>query len=151
MITLTDIQTAVAALLKANGYSVIASEVKEGFNKPACFIEVMPVSAAIENRFSERITDSVEISYFPALETKEELLKNAENFKNIFLYTPISVQDRFLSVNEITFDTDKSVLLAYFELEFLQEIQSETETLPKMKVLNERMVTNSNGTSKDID
>ena len=150
MITIKDIQTAVSKLLKKNKYSVIAAEVKEGFSKPACFIEVLPVSIEVQNKFSELVTVSVEISYFPLCETKEELITNSEKLKNIFLYTPIKVKDRFLSVNEITFDSDKSVLIAYFELEFLQETKQNTTRLPKMKTLNERTVTGS-GTSENTD
>lgn len=150
MITIKDIQTAVSKLLTKNKYSVIASEVKEGFQKPACFIEVLPVSTELQNKFYELVTVSVEISYYPLMETKEELIVNAEKLKNIFLYTPIKVKDRFLSVNEITFDSDKSILTAYFELEFLQETNTKTVSLPKMKTLNERMVIGS-GTSKDFN
>lgn len=150
MITIKDIQTAVSKLLKKNKYSVIAAEVKEGFSKPACFIEVLPVSITTENKFSELVTVSIEISYFPLCETKEELITNSEKLKKIFLYTPIKVKDRFLSVNEITFDSDKSVLTAYFELEFLQETKQNTTKLPKMKTLNERTVTGS-GASENTD
>lgn len=150
MITIKDIQTAVSKLLIKNKYSVIASEVKEGFQKPACFIEILPVSTELQNKFYELVTVSVEISYYPLMETKEELIVNAEKLKNIFLYTPIKVKDRFLSVNEITFDSDKSVLIAYFELEFLQETTTKTVSLPKMKTLNERTVTGS-GTSEDFN
>ena len=149
MIEIKDIQTAVAKLLKKNGYTVIASEVKEGFSKPACFIEVMPVSVSVQNQFSELITDSVEISYFPAIETKEELIETAENFKKIFLYTPIKVDDRYLSVNEISFDTDKSALLVYFELEFLQETEVEDTKIPKMNNLDESVVKGGRGTSEN--
>lgn len=151
MIELTDIQTAVAKILTDNNYSVVASEVKEGFPKPSCFIEVMPISASLENKFRELVTVSVEISYHPAIETKEELITTAESFKNIFLYTPIEVKGRFLSVNEVVFDTDKSALITYFELEFYQETNAEAEELPKMENLTERMVTKSNGTSEDIN
>ena len=150
MITIKDIQTAVSKLLKKNKYSVIAAEIKEGFPKPACFIEILPVSITTENQFSELVTVSVEISYYPLCETKEELITNSEKLKNIFLYTPIKVKDRFLPVNEITFDSDKSVLTAYFELEFLQETKQNTTKLPKMKTLNERTVTGS-GTSENTD
>ena len=150
MITIKDIQTAVSKLLTKNKYSVIASEVKEGFQKPACFIEVLPVSTELQNKFSELVTVSVEISYHPLLETKEELILNAEKLKNIFLYTPIKVRDRFLSVNEITFDSDKSVLIAYFELESLQETNAKTASMPKMKTLNERTVIGS-GTSDNFN
>ena len=151
MIEISDIQTAVAKILTNNNYVVVASEVKEGFPKPSCFIEVMPVSASVENKYRELVTVSVEITYHPEIETKEELIQKAEHFKNIFLYTPIPVKDRFLSVNEVIFDTDKSELITYFELEFYQETNSEAEELPKMEILTERMVTENNGTSEDIN
>ncbi len=151
MITIKDIQTAVSKLLTKNSYYVIAAEVKEGFQKPACFVDVMPVSIATENKFYELVTLGVEISYHPAMETKEELISNAENMKNIFLYTPIKVADRYLSVNEITFDSDKSALITYFELEFLQETNTKSAAMPKMKTLNERVVTDSRGTSENFN
>jgi len=133
MIEMKEIQTATAKVLTKSGYTVIATEVKEGFPKPACFIEVMPVSVVVENQFAERVTVSVEITYHPAIETREELIKQAEEFKSLFLYTPIKLRDRYLSVNEISFDTDKSALLVYFELEFLQETETKTTRTPKMK------------------
>ena len=138
MIEIKDIKTAAAGILQENGYSVVASEVQEGFERPACFVDVLPVSVTLENRFTELVTVGVEISYHLVLETREELITNAENMKHIFLYAPLAVKDRFLSVNEITFDADKSTLTAYFELEYLQETQTTDETLPKMENLNER-------------
>ena len=143
MITIKDIQAAVSAVLQSGGFSVIASEVQEGFEKPACFIEVLPVSVTLENRFTEIVTNSVEITYHPAIETREDLIETAGNLKRLFLYTPLQVQDRFLSVNEMTFDAEKSTLIAYFELEYLQETETTEETLPKMENLEERMVTSS--------
>lgn len=151
MIEIKDIKTAVAGVLQKNGYSVVASEVQEGFERSVCFIEVLPVSVTLENRFTELVIVGVEISYHPKTETREELITNAENMKHIFLYSPLAVKDRFLSVNEITFDADKSTLIAYFELEYLQETQTTDETLPKMKNLNERVVTESYGTSSNTD
>lgn len=151
MIEIKDIQTAAVGVLQKNGYSVVASEVQEGFERPACFVEVLPVSVTLENRFTELVTVGVEISYHLVLETSEELITNAENIKRIFLYAPLAVKDRFLSVNEITFDANKSTLIAYFELEYLQETQTTDETLPKMKNLNERVVTESYGTSSNTD
>ena len=151
MITLQDIQAAVGSVLQQNGYSVISSEVQEGFEKPACFIEVLPVSVTLENRFTEIVTNSVEITYHPAIETREDLIETAGNLKRLFLYTPLQVQDRFLSVNEMTFDADKSTLIAYFELEYLQETEAAEETLPKMENLQERVATQSYGTSSNTD
>ena len=151
MITIKDMQSAVSKLLQKNGYSVIAAEVKEGFTKPACFVDVMPVSVTPENKFYELVTMGVEISYHPAMETKEELIVNAEKMKNTFLYTPLKVKDRYLSVNEVTFDTDKSALITYFEREFIQETNIKSAIQPKMKTLQERVVTDSRGTSENIN
>ena len=151
MIEIKDIQTAAAGVLQKNGYSVVASEVQEGFEKPVCFVKVLPVSVTLESRFTEFVTVGVEIAYHPVVETREELITNAENIKRIFLYAPLAVKDRFLSVNEITFDADKSALIAYFELEYLQETETTDETLPKMENLNERVVTESYGTSSNTD
>ena len=51
MIEIKDIQAAVAGVLQKNGYSVVsASEVQEGFERPVCFIEVLPVSVTLENQ-----------------------------------------------------------------------------------------------------
>ena len=147
MITIKDIQTAVSKKLKDNGYTVFAQEVKEGFEKPACFVDVLPVSAEIQNVYSERITVSIEISYFPSIETREELISAAENLKQIFLYSTIEIKDRFLSVNEITFDYEKPALLTAFNLEYLQETGVEYPSMPKMEHLTERVVMESHGTS----
>ena len=70
MIEIKDIQTAAVGVLQKNGYGVVASEVQEGFERPACFVEVLPVSVTLENRFTELVTVGVEISYHLVLETR---------------------------------------------------------------------------------
>lgn len=151
MITIQDVQAAVVAVLRENGYNAVAAEVQEGFEKPACFVEALPVSVVVENQVTERVTAGIEISYHPAVETREELTANAEKMKRAFLYAPLAVKDRFLSVNEMTFDADKSALLTYFELEYLQETAADAEELPKMENLQERVVKESHGTSSNTD
>ena len=151
MIEIKDIQTAVAKQLTSNGFTVTASEVKEGFSKPTCFVDVMPVSITLQNKFTELVTNSVEITYHPQMETKEEIILVSERLKKLFLYTPLEVCDRFLSVNEIVFDYDKTVLTAYFDIEFLQETDAVLSDMPKMKKLEERVVTESHGTSENIN
>ena len=147
MIEIKDIEEAVAKKLISNDFSVIAQEVQEGFKRPACFIEVLPVSVEVQNQFSELVTLGVEITYMPEIETREEIIKKAEEFKQIFLYSSLQVKDRFLSLNEISFDIDKASLITYFELEFIQETVTENENYPKMENLQERVVRDNNGTS----
>lgn len=151
MIEIKDIEEAVAKKLTANDFFAVASEVKEGFPKPSCFIEVLPMGVEVQNQFSELVTLSVEITYIPEIETKEELIETAEKLKQIFLYSSLQVKDRFLSLNEISFDIDKSSLITYFELEFVQETVTKTEDLPKMENLHERVVKDNSGTSENFD
>ena len=42
MITEKDIQKRLAEILTGNGFNVVASEVDEGFDKPAVFVTVYP-------------------------------------------------------------------------------------------------------------
>ena len=135
MITIYDIQTAITAKLIAGCYTVTASEVEQGFTKPTFFVDVLPVSVQVQNRYSELVTVSVELSYHPQIETREHLVEVSESIKNMFLYNPIPVCDRFLSVYEILFDADKSALVTYFEIEFMQETNITEKEYPKMKNL----------------
>ncbi len=142
MINLKDIQTAVTDVLKKNGYTVTASEVEQGFTKPTVFVDVLPVSVQIQNKYSELVTVSVELSYHPLTETREHLVEVSDSIKNMFLYAPVAVCDRFLSVDEILFDTDKSTLITYFELEFMQETNITEKEYPKMKNLQTEVTQN---------
>ena len=151
MITVKDIQAAVSKMLQDNGYTVFATEVKEGFKKPACFVDVLPLSVELQNANTELVTDTVEIAYFPAIETREDLINTQDNLKHIFLYNSIAIGDRFLSVNEITFDYDKPALIASFNLEYLQETGISYTPMPKMETLAESEVMESHGTSQNTD
>ena len=148
MIELKDIQPAIADVLKKNSYTVTASEVEQGFQKPTFFVDVLPVSVQIQNKYSELVTVSVELSYHPLVETREHLVEVSDSIKNMFLYTPILVCDRFLSADEILFDTDRSALVTYFELTFMQETNITEKEYPKMKNLHTEVKQN-NGTAAD--
>lgn len=136
MIQLKDIQTAVADTLKKNGYAVTASEVEQGFKKPTFFVDVLPVSVQIQSKYSELVIVSVEITYHPLTETREHLVEVSESIKNTFLYTPLSVCDRFLSVDELLFDTDKSTLVTYFELSCICQVKNQPQNIVEKPATN---------------
>ncbi|MCK9479703.1 MAG: hypothetical protein M0R40_09455 [Firmicutes bacterium] len=146
MITLSDIQTAIAAKLTKYGHTVVANEVSQGYTKPAFFIDVLPVSVSKQNKNYETVTVGIELTYHSEIETREEMLAMSERLKDIFFYDSIPVKDRFLSADEITFDTDKITLTAYFEISFMQETGTKETEYPKMKQLNVE-VKSSYGTS----
>ena len=124
MITEKDIQTRLAEILSDAGFNVVASEVKEGFSKPAVFISVIPSSATLQTcgGATEEVTDSVEIKYISALETDEDCIDAAWRFKELFLYQPFDIADRHITIQTIEFDIENSVLYIYFDIEFTQAV-----------------------------
>jgi len=71
MITEKDIQTRTAEILMNAGFNVVASEVDEGFLKPAVFVSAYPsdVQPQCCGGALEELTVSVELKYISALET----------------------------------------------------------------------------------
>lgn len=129
MITEKDIQTRLAEILSDAGFNVVASEVKEGFSKPAVFISVVPSSATLQacGGATEEVTDSVEIKYISALETDEDCIDAAWRFKKLFLYQPFDIADRYITIQTIEFDIENSVLYVYFDIEFTQAVDRGVE------------------------
>ena len=129
MITEKDIQTRIAEMLSENSFHVVASETAEGFKKPAVFISVFPAKASLLpcGGASEEITDSVQITYIPAIETAEDCINAADKIKRIFLYHPFDIQDRHLTIRDIEFDIDNTSLFVYFNITFIQEIEREND------------------------
>lgn len=129
MITEKDIQSRLAEILSDAGFNVVASEVKEGFSKPAVFISVVPSSATLQacGGATEEVTDSVEIKYISALETDEDCIDAAWRFKKLFLYQPFDIADRHITIQTIEFDIENSVLYVYFDIEFTQAVDRGVE------------------------
>ena len=129
MITEKDIKTRISEILTDNGFNAVASEVKEGFRKPAVFVSVMPASARLLTcgGATEEITDSVELKYITETETDEECIDAANKFKRIFLYNTFDIDDRHITVSEIEFDVENSVLYTYFEITFIRIVETDEE------------------------
>lgn len=132
MINEKEIQTRVAELLTENGFNVIASEVEEGFQKPAVFVNVYPATVTLEGVAMEHVTDTVEIKYIPSVETVEECAETAQRIRNIFMYKPFDIKDRHLTIQTIEFDIEKYILYVMFELDYYQETPSVYEEYEEM-------------------
>ena len=88
MITEKDIQTRTAEILMNAGFNVVASEVDEGFLKPAVFVSAYPsdVQPQCCGGALEELTVSVELKYISALETVEDCIGAYSRIKELFLY-----------------------------------------------------------------
>lgn len=135
MINEKDIQTRVAELLTENGFNVIASEVEEGFQKPAVFVNVYPATVTLEGAAIEHVTDMVEIKYIPSVETVEECAETAQRIRNILMYKPFDIKDRHLTIQTIEFDIEKYILYVMFELDYYQETPNVYDDYEEMEEL----------------
>ena len=135
MISLHKIETAIATRLKNAGHIVTAAEVDEGFVKPTFFIDIFQNSVTAVNYFMEYVSVGVELRYIPETETREVLVDMSDKLRDLFMSSPIKVVDRYLSIYEVTFETDKTALLCYFELEFMRETNKKMEDSVSMENL----------------
>ena len=150
MISLIDIKTAIAERIKSIGGVVIASEVKEGFAKPAYFIDILPSDIETQNIFYELATVNVEIRYIPLLETSEACIIVSQTLKAMFT-EPLKVGDRYLNAEGLTFEMDASALILNFNITFMQNTDATLPEYEKMQdiqisegVICDGVTTNSN-------
>lgn len=136
MINEKDIHKRIAEILKGAGFNVIASEIAEGFKKPAVFVNVYPASITLLNADMESVTDTVEIRYIPSVETVEECADKAQKLRRLFMYKPFDVGSRHLTIQSIDFDIDGYILYAYFDISYQQETPDgeEYETMENLKI-----------------
>ena len=129
------IQARVAEILSEKGFNVVASETKEGFKKPAVFINVYPATVRREGPCMEHVADTVEIKYIPKLETVEHCAAAAQEIRNTFMYIPFEVQERKLTIQEMEFDVEDKALYVYFNLDYYQEIPTEDDDYEEIESL----------------
>lgn len=106
-----DIKKAISDRLKANGYNVVASEITEGFQKPAVFVSVLPSNVSLLNSSLEEVTMSIEITYIPKEETYEHCILTAKALKNLLFYNTLDVGARRITISDIDFDIEKNYIL----------------------------------------
>ena len=115
MIECEDIQRAVGNILRGGGFDVIALEAQDGAKKPFCCVEVFPSEWERTGQFIQEDTFSVSVSYYPKIETNEELLKTARMLKNILAHNPLDIEERCIETFNIKFSRSGSVLTAETE------------------------------------
>lgn len=115
MIECEDIQRAVGNILRSGGFDVIALEAQDGAKKPFCCVEVFPSEWERTGQFIQEDTFSVSITYYPRVETNEELLKTAKMLKNILAHNPLDIEERCVETFNIKFSRSGSVLTAETE------------------------------------
>ena len=131
-----DIQTRTAEILANAGFNVVASEVDEGFFKPAVFVSAYPsdVQPQCCGGALEELTVSVELKYISALETVEDCIGAYSRIKELFLYPTFDIMDRHLTIHEMNFEIEKGAMYVYFDINFIQAVDK-TEKYDEMNEL----------------
>ncbi len=147
MITLVDLKKAVIQLLKTKipDVPVVAQSVEEGFDKPAFFVQVLPVNTTLMNQrlFTERVL--VVINYFPRNKTKEEkdavsleVLKMTDRLK-AFLFPNIKVKDRSITIGQIDSAETEGFLSLSFSVRYIEafEVVDDSELMQDLNIKSE--------------
>lgn len=109
--TIRDIKTAINNVIISNGGSVYSNETDEGYQKPAFFVEIIPVRTTRISSVYDEVDLFVEIHYEPAVLTEEECLRVADKIDEWFS-VPIVCGDRNITPpEEIEHTTDDDIVL----------------------------------------
>ena len=109
--TIKEIKTAVNNILIKHGQRVVSNETDEGYDKPAFFVRVIPISHERISPVYEDVELEVELHYEPAIQTDEECMRMADNI-DIWFAEPFAVGDRIIKPPEdIQHTTDDDIVL----------------------------------------
>lgn len=133
MITLVDIKKSINNVLKNNfpDVKIYSSDTKEGFNRPAFFTQIVPLTSDYEtvNYTSNRLM--VAIQYFSESGTELENLKMDEDLRKAFGMT-LKVNQRSFLLRNIRSEIVDEVLQLRFDISYfdgmakLQEYEEAT-------------------------
>ena len=124
MVTMIDIKKSIVEKLEPLG-EVIANDIRSGFDKPAFFIQLMPLGDTPGVNIST-ITLMINIHYFPNDKIELENLKMLDNLRKIFIHT-LKCGDRVFTLSDKRFDIIDNVLQFTFDIRYTEETLNEFE------------------------
>ena len=127
-----DLLIALTDVIKENGGEVLSSETDEGFNRPAYFVSILPVSIEKNGQWYEKVTANCQIRYCPKVETDEECVRVADLLCGVFS-EDLHIEGRTLTVGDLVFDIDGYTLTMEFPVEFMRNSSKALEELPYME------------------
>ena len=109
--TVKDIKTSINNVLISHGQRVVSNETDEGYDKPAFFVRVIPISHERISAVYENVELEIELHYEPTIQTDEECMRMADNI-DAWFSVPFSVGDRMIKPPEdIQHTTDDDIVL----------------------------------------
>lgn len=123
MLSLVNIKKAIVSKLKTLNINIVANEIRSGFDKPAFFVKLVPLSEDTDIDLSTSLI-SVNIHYFSEDKTELDNLKMVDKLKSIFINC-VEVEDRTLTIYNKRFDINDNVLQFMFEFNYTEALEKE--------------------------
>ena len=120
MLSIIDIKKAIVTKLKSLDINIVANDIRSGFEKPAFFVQLMPIGEEVNNDISIN-TLTVNIHYFSKDKTDLDNLKMIDKLKKVFV-NKLEVNDRTLVITDKRYDTDENVLQFMFDIRYTEEV-----------------------------
>lgn len=120
MLSILDIKKAIVTKLKVFDINIVANDIRSGFEKPAFFVQLMPIGEEVNNDISIN-TLTVNIHYFSKDKTDLDNLKMIDKLKKVFV-NKLEVNDRTLVVSDKRYDIDDNILQFMFDIRYTEEI-----------------------------
>ena len=138
MLSIIDIKKAIVTKLKVFDINIVANDIRSGFEKPAFFVQLMPIGEEVNNDISIN-TLTANIHYFSKDKTDLENLKMIDKLKKVFV-NKLEVNDITLVISDKRYDTDENILQFMFDIRYTEEVYRDKteifETIGDMQFKN---------------
>lgn len=123
MIDLVDIKKSINILLKDTGIKTLDNSIKEGFERPSFFVQILPISGT-DLLKSDTLKNSymVEINYFSKEKTQLDNLKMSDILKNK-VFPCININERKLVPLNVRATEVEGILSFKFNLNWLDSLE----------------------------
>ena len=129
MLSIIDIKKAIVTKLKSLDINIVANDIRSGFEKPAFFVQLMPIGEDVNNDISIN-TLTVNIHYFSKDKTDLDNLKMIDKLKKVFV-NKLEVNDRTLVISDKRYDTDDNILQFMFDIRYTEEVYRDDASIYK--------------------
>ena len=129
MLSIIDIKKAIVTKLKVFDINIVANDIRSGFEKPAFFVQLMPIGEDVNNDISIN-TLTVNIHYFSKDKTDLDNLKMIDKLKKVFV-NKLEVNDRTLVITDKRYDTDDNILQFMFDIRYTEEVYRDDASIYK--------------------
>ena len=129
MLSIIDIKKAIVTKLKVFDINIVANDIRSGFEKPAFFVQLMPIGEDVNNDISIN-TLTVNIHYFSKYKTDLDNLKMIDKLKKVFV-NKLEVNDRTLVISDKRYDTDDNILQFMFDIRYTEEVYRDDASIYK--------------------